>query len=63
MLTISNEQLAHKLAKETAGDCLCCVARNLCSGNGNCWAETLLWLKGKKEIRNDKRGQNPRNDG
>ena len=51
MLTISNEQLAHKLAKETAGDCLCCVARDSCSGNGNCWVETLLWLKGKKELR------------
>lgn len=47
-ITVSNTDLAKRLAQQTRGDCKQCVCEDSCSGSGKCEHEIYDWLKGAK---------------
>lgn len=46
--TVSNQDLAARLARQSHGDCHKCVCEDSCSKRGKCENNIFDWLKGAK---------------
>jgi len=44
--TVSNKDLAVRLARQSHGDCRKCVCEDSCSKRGKCENNIFVWLKG-----------------
>ncbi len=46
--TVSNQELAARLARQNNGDCHKCVCEDSCSKRGKCENNIFVWLKGAR---------------